>query len=538
MSLIPIFPGVRIVPRDEDYLDRKSGSRGEIFFDKDNQSLRIFDGANVGGTHILTPTNVAKQITSSGVATVTFSTTVARNSGDTANVYYYNGVENPELTLVVGYTYVFDQTDLTNLYFPNTNGTTLNEHPLNFSSDDANGELGTGTAYTDNVLYIIDGVTVNKTQYWEKFATATTRSVQITVTSNTPATLYIWCKNHSGMGNTVNVAEPGAGGGGASLAVSDTAPDSPTQGDIWYNSTSAKLYVYVQDTDSSQWVQPAAPAPGTLLGLGIADGTNGQALKTDGNGNFSFGDVSSTFADLTGKPTTIAGYGITDAFDGAYSSLTGKPTTLSGYGITDGYANTDVDAHLNQSNPTGGYVLSWNGSDYAWIAQSGAPGGSDTQVQFNNAGALDGDSDFTYNSTSNTLTVPNISSSLTSSLGVTNLTSASTMVLTATDSITLNGVKAPVFAGLVAGTGTLTVTGSGVSVASNTDNGAGDYTVTFSTPLGADTNSFGIIGNAQDQSGPAIVSFEKTSTTEIQVYVHDDAGSNIDADVFITIYEL
>ena len=31
MSLIPIFPGVRIVPRDEDYLDRKSGSRGEIF---------------------------------------------------------------------------------------------------------------------------------------------------------------------------------------------------------------------------------------------------------------------------------------------------------------------------------------------------------------------------------------------------------------------------------------------------------------------------------------------------------------------------
>lgn len=529
MSLIPIFPGVRIVPRDEDYLDRKSGSRGEIFFDKDNQSLRIFDGANVGGTHILTPTNVAKQITSSGVATVTFSTTVARNAGDTANVYYYNGVENPELTLVVGYTYVFDQTDLTNLYFPNNNGTTLNQHPLNFSSDDANGELGTGTAYTDNVLYIIDGVTVNKTQYWEKFATATTRSVQITVTSNTPATLYIWCKNHSGMGNTVNVAEPGAGGGGASLAVSDTAPDSPTQGDIWYNSTSAKLYVYVQDTDSSQWVQPAAPAPGTLLGLGIADGTNGQALKTDGNGNFSFGDVSSTFADLTGKPTTIAGYGITDAFDGAYSSLTGAPTM---------YANSDVDAHLNQSDPTSGYVLSWNGSDYAWIAPSGAPGGSTTQVQFNNAGALDGDSDFTYNSTTNTLTVPNISSSLTSSLGVTNLTSASTMVLTATDSITLNGVKAPIFAGLVAGTGTLTVTGSGASLAGNTDNGAGDYTVTFSNPLGADTNSFGIIGNAQDQSGPAIVSFEKTSTTVIQVYVHDDAGSNIDADVFITIYEL
>ena len=41
---------------------------------------------------------------------------------------------------------------------------------------------------------------------------------------------------------------------------------------------------------------------------------------------------------------------------------------------TSSYTNTDVDTHLNQSNPTSGYVLSWNGSDYAWVEQSG--GGS------------------------------------------------------------------------------------------------------------------------------------------------------------------
>ena len=34
------------------------------------------------------------------------------------------------------------------------------------------------------------------------------------------------------------------------------------------------------------------------------------------------------------------------------------------------YTNTDVDTHLNQSNPTSGHVLSWNGSDYAWVAQT------------------------------------------------------------------------------------------------------------------------------------------------------------------------
>lgn len=31
------------------------------------------------------------------------------------------------------------------------------------------------------------------------------------------------------------------------------------------------------------------------------------------------------------------------------------------------YTDARVDSHLNQSNPTAGYVLSWSGSDYAWI---------------------------------------------------------------------------------------------------------------------------------------------------------------------------
>jgi hypothetical protein len=60
-------------------------------------------------------------------------------------------------------------------------------------------------------------------------------------------------------------------------------------------------------------------------------------------------------------------------FSGVFADLTSKPTTLAGYGITDGggggsYANSDVDSHLNQSNPTSGHVLSWNGADYAWVS--------------------------------------------------------------------------------------------------------------------------------------------------------------------------
>ena len=63
------------------------------------------------------------------------------------------------------------------------------------------------------------------------------------------------------MGNEIATAAPGSGGGSASISVSDTAPESPSSGAIWYNSTSGVLYVYVQDDDSQQWVQPTAPFP-------------------------------------------------------------------------------------------------------------------------------------------------------------------------------------------------------------------------------------------------------------------------------------
>src|SRR6056300_133063 len=86
------------------------------------------------------------------------------------------------------------------------------------------------------------------------------------------------------------------------------------------------------------------------------------SILTDNSANlntaFGWGDHAS------------AGY-LTSVPAQSFASLTGKPTTLAGYGITDGYTNSDVDAHLNQSNPTAGYVLSWNGSDYAWIDNTG-----------------------------------------------------------------------------------------------------------------------------------------------------------------------
>lgn len=49
MSKTPILNNIRIIPKDTDFLDRKVGSRGEVFYDQDNNTVRLFDGATTGG---------------------------------------------------------------------------------------------------------------------------------------------------------------------------------------------------------------------------------------------------------------------------------------------------------------------------------------------------------------------------------------------------------------------------------------------------------------------------------------------------------
>jgi len=95
----------------------------------------------------------------------------------------------------------------------------------------------------------------------------------------------------------------------------------------------------------------------SIADLGITDGTSGDVLTTNGSGVFSFATpsyFSGSFVDLTNKPDTISGYGITDAFSGSYSDLTNKPTIptnnnqlTNGANYITGYTVTqdDVTAH-------------------------------------------------------------------------------------------------------------------------------------------------------------------------------------------------
>ena len=144
-------------------------------------------------------------LTSANGETITYTVTVGPAQGaDTGNKYYLNEEYRPNPKLLVGNTYIFDQTDLSNVYFPNPeSGTVTNKHPLGFSADNISGTVAGGTLYTPGVTYYLDNISVTRTQYLERFTLATTRKVQIVVTESTAGVLYYFSSETANMGNSM-----------------------------------------------------------------------------------------------------------------------------------------------------------------------------------------------------------------------------------------------------------------------------------------------------------------------------------------------
>ena len=73
--------------------------------------------------------------------------------------------------------------------------------------------------------------------------------------------------------------------------------------------------------------------------------------------------------------TLAAGTGISIA-----TNSTSDTVTITATGGGGSYGDSDVDTHLNVSGASSGEILSWNGTDYAWVAdQTGGGGGSGLQ---------------------------------------------------------------------------------------------------------------------------------------------------------------
>ena len=129
-------------------------------------------------------------------------------------------------------------------------------------------------------------------------------------------------------------------GYGITDAYTKTEVDNAITSSVLPSGSAQSIDVVAQDStvlvDSVNGTLNATTLTGALPAI------NGSALT----------NVTTTFANITSTPTTLAGYGITDGlqlgttattalagntalFSGAFADLTSKPTTIAGYGITD-----------------------------------------------------------------------------------------------------------------------------------------------------------------------------------------------------------
>ena len=403
----PVVDRIRIIPRSDDFLDRNVGSSGEVFYDRQSNSLRVYSGKDRGGFTLLTSGNFTQQIANTGVAVLEKTVTVGVDSvaGQATGVFYINGVEKPILEFVRGYTYVFDQSDTTNANYAGLH------HPLMFSltqdGDLVEGGLHYDQTTTDHgIVYLLDDDPVTMRDYTDKFKTATTKKILITVQSNAPDTLWYWCHFHTGQGNQINISDPGTG----SYTNLTDKPTIPADlGDL--TDTGSLLF------DGAYSSLTGAPTiPSTILDLGITDGNVDQVLRTDGAGNF-------TFVDQTG------GAGSGDTFktivsDDGQVVASGESTlnVLGGTNIATAIATDTSNVTINLSSfsvdflndvdtttvaPTTGQVLKWDGAKWA-PGTDATTGGAGTDAD--TLDGFDGSYYLDYGNFTNTPTVATLTS--------------------------------------------------------------------------------------------------------------------------------
>lgn len=164
--------------------------------------------------------------------------------------------------------------------------------------------------------------------------------------------------------------------------------------------------------DGSNGADSTVAGPAGPAGSAGSAGADGAGLGDVSVTTASAGSAALTYNSGTGvltfTPPDLSSY-LTSETDSQTLSLSGTDLTISGGNTLDvsslggsSYTNASVDTHLNQSTASTNEVLSWNGSDYDWVAQSGGTttllGLTDVGSDGTNGQALvtDGSGNFTF----------------------------------------------------------------------------------------------------------------------------------------------
>ena len=154
-----------------------------------------------------------------------------------------------------------------------------------------------------------------------------------------------------------------------SIPMSDNPPTSPAQGDLWFDSSVAKTYIYYNDGSSSQWVQ-----------LNPSGGSDGADATGDGESPVIYTEPPTSIQELTGGSTSTVQM---QAVDPEGTAIT--------YGIA--YANStnarpsqlSADTTINQTTGVYTFTASNNASDAgSFKARLSASDGIQTSTRFVN----------------------------------------------------------------------------------------------------------------------------------------------------------
>jgi len=229
------------------------------------------------------------------------------------------------------------------------------------------------------------------------------------------------------------------------------------------NTTLIGLTLPVTGTLSGQWGGTVNNAISEIVDVAVA-GT--QTFTTDADVSLTV--TTGTFAS-TGLTSTSSQYAVL-LCTGARTALRfiNTPKQSKTYVvINDTTGGFSVTVRGGPSTPTTGVtvaagtraIIAWNGSDFVNVG-GGSAGGSNTQVQFNNAGSFGGSSSLTWNGT--ILTSTGFGGPINGTVGATTPAAGAFTTLSATTAI-------PVTSG---GTGIATTTAYSVVFSGTTATGA------------------------------------------------------------------
>jgi hypothetical protein len=193
---------------------------------------------------------------------------------------------------------------------------------------------------------------------------------------------------------------------------------------------------------------------GNVANLKILGGTNGYVLTTDGTGNLTWQAGGGGGGNGTpGGSNAQIQFNDAGAFGGDVGFTYNKTNdTMSVVNVNvAGEANLGAVGNITITGGTAGYFLRTDGAgNLSWASAggggNGTPGGTNTQVQFNDEETFGGNSSFTFDKNTGILSIPILSANTVSANGIQTV-----------GNVTAGNIKANTLANI---TGNLRVTGN------------------------------------------------------------------------------